>query len=270
MDYLENRLIFEDDLYGGIEVLFCGKRENTLNYRREPITRDYYLFVYIINGTGKLYLKNKTLNLKSGDMFVNNLNEEYSFHADENERWDIRWLAVRGNTVEEFLCKFFKNTNVIHLDNGIAMTECFNQIFYLMDSDDVADKYTCISRVYDFLSLLYKSSSLGENGSNYVTEAKIFMKKNFAEKITVKDVADHLKINASYFSRLFTKEMGVSPIKYLSTVRIQKAAELLTTTNMSIEDISYSVGIDDALYFSRFFKKVTGSSPMQFKKINKF
>lgn len=270
MDYLENRLVFDDNLYGGIEVMFCGKRENTLNYRREPITRDYYLFVYVMNGTGKLFLKNKTLNLKSGDILVNNLNEKYSFRADENERWDLKWLAVRGKTVEEFLNKFFKNTNVIHVNNGKTMIECFNQIFYLMDSDDVADKYTCVSRVYDFLSLLYKSSDFGENGSNYVAEAKIFMKSNFAEKITVKDVANHLKINASYFSRLFTKEMGVSPIKYLTTVRIQKAAELLTTTNMSVEDISYSVGIDDALYFSRFFKKVTGSSPVAFKKMHKF
>jgi AraC-like DNA-binding protein len=74
----------------------------------------------------------------------------------------------------------------------------------------------------------------------------------------------HLSID--HFGRLFKKEIGVSPIKYLIQYRIDRARELIQRSNLSIEQLAYEVGFCDPLYFSRVFSDVVGQSPLQFRK----
>ena len=62
--------------------------------------------------------------------------------------------------------------------------------------------------------------------------------------------------------------MGISPINYLISKRIDESKNLLTTTNYSIRDISSIVGFSNSSYFSQMFKKITGSSPKSYKSKN--
>ncbi|WP_156495206.1 AraC family transcriptional regulator, partial [Oleiphilus sp. HI0128] len=59
---------------------------------------------------------------------------------------------------------------------------------------------------------------------------------------------------------------GISPLKHFSNMKIEQACSLLEQTNISISDIAYQLGYDDALYFSRVFKKLMKVSPRNYRK----
>lgn len=97
----------------------------------------------------------------------------------------------------------------------------------------------------------------------------IYINVNLYSSITLKNVAEKMKVNASYLSSQFKKEVGETLTDYIRTQRINTAVNLLNTTDMSIQDIAFQVGIDDISYFSKQFKKQVGLSPMQYRKMLK-
>ena len=90
------------------------------------------------------------------------------------------------------------------------------------------------------------------------------LNSKYADNWTLSTMADYCKLSKSYFSHTFRKRMGVSPVQYLNTQRIEKAKEFLLSNSMSISTIARLVGFDDPLYFSRVFKKHTGIAPQMF------
>ncbi len=83
-------------------------------------------------------------------------------------------------------------------------------------------------------------------------------------KIT--DACAKLGISVSYFTKLFSKTMGISPLQYVINLRMGKAKGMLKKSHLSIKEIAGYVGYDDALHFSGEFKKITGMSPSQYKR----
>lgn len=103
-------------------------------------------------------------------------------------------------------------------------------------------------------------------GARVIHMAKQYVSDHYAQKITVKDVADKLNLNPSYFSHLFAKETGQHFSDYLMDFRIEKAKELLMSTNLSVGEIAEKVGYGDQRYFSRIFHRITEMNPTEFRK----
>ncbi|QHI72941.1 AraC family transcriptional regulator [Aminipila terrae] len=111
-------------------------------------------------------------------------------------------------------------------------------------------------------------TSIYNGHSQIIAKALQFINKHYSEKITLKDIEQNLHVNASYFSTLFKHEMGVTFTDYLNALKIERASELLSTTNLSIIDISLSAGFDDQSYFTKVFKKAKGVTPKQYRSTN--
>ena len=78
-------------------------------------------------------------------------------------------------------------------------------------------------------------------------------------------VADYVNVSPSHFSTIFSQELSMTFIEYLTSVRISKAQEKLRTTNLKSAEIAYKVGYNDPHYFSHVFKKETGLRPTDFR-----
>jgi AraC-like DNA-binding protein len=91
------------------------------------------------------------------------------------------------------------------------------------------------------------------------------MRANLGEPITVDDMARIAMFSKFHFSRVFRDSTGVSPGRFLSALRIQEAKHLLTTTSLSIADISNMVGYSSVGTFSSRFKAAVGTSPSVFR-----
>ncbi len=101
---------------------------------------------------------------------------------------------------------------------------------------------------------------------NYVNKAKDFMDMHYDQKLTLKDISASCNLNEDYLNRVFKREVGITVMDYLNTVRIERAKMLLKNTNIPIIDISAYVGINSRQYFNQVFKRLTGQSPREFRK----
>ena len=94
------------------------------------------------------------------------------------------------------------------------------------------------------------------------------MEKNFANKISIDEIADQAGISHRHFKRRFKKATNETPLAYLQHLRIEKAKQLLESSLETINEITWQVGYEDINSFRRLFKKNTGVSPKEFR--NKF
>ena len=89
------------------------------------------------------------------------------------------------------------------------------------------------------------------------------MPEHPAQEISVSSAAQLTRLSESYFAHIFKREMGMSFVDWYNRERIERARRLLCQTDMRVNEIAASVGIDNANYFSILFKKLTGKTPMQ-------
>ena len=94
-----------------------------------------------------------------------------------------------------------------------------------------------------------------------------YIENHMADPIDFQKEAEKQHISSSYYRMIFKKITGLSPLEYLSRVRILKALELLQSTYLSVGEVADAVGIHDANYFSRLFKKLVGCPPSYYKSI---
>ncbi len=91
------------------------------------------------------------------------------------------------------------------------------------------------------------------------------LRRDFAQPLTLARVARRANLSPSRFSHLFRADAGVGPNQYLRNVRLDRAAELLRSSTLSIKEIMAAVGFNDPSHFSRDFRRRYGVSPQSFR-----
>lgn len=114
-------------------------------------------------------------------------------------------------------------------------------------------------------SLFFQNSSKTNTDAQIILKAKIYIEKNYMNKLTLDDIANHLGITSYYFCRMFKKETGVNFANYLTEVRLNQAKKLLKETKLSNRQICERVGINSTNYFHQLFKNFTSLTPNEFR-----
>lgn len=104
-----------------------------------------------------------------------------------------------------------------------------------------------------------------EKTGSIIETAKNYIKNNYHKDISLDDVSREVNISPYYFSKLFKETTGENFIEYLTNLRMDKAKELLQTTECSMKEICVKTGYSDPNYFSRSFKKNVGVTPTEYK-----
>lgn len=97
-------------------------------------------------------------------------------------------------------------------------------------------------------------------------QVKAYIDANFTNPdLMLGEVAAEANLSPSYFSAVFSQEFGESYKDYITRLRIERAKELLLTTNLKCSEIAYQSGYNDPHYFSHVFRKNIGLPPQQFR-----
>ncbi|WP_040207272.1 helix-turn-helix transcriptional regulator [Neobacillus jeddahensis] len=112
--------------------------------------------------------------------------------------------------------------------------------------------------------LLHSTTNHTENSQKFAQILE-WIRVNIYEDLSVKEIADSFSFNPDHLTRLFKKNLRMSTIRYINTLKINKAKELLCTTNKTIKEISYDLKFKDEKYFMRLFKNYEGITPSQFR-----
>lgn len=92
-----------------------------------------------------------------------------------------------------------------------------------------------------------------------------YINDHLCEPIEMDELADVACVTKSYLIRLFTKTLGVSPIRYVKRKKIERAQLMLMTEHIHVKEVAFRLGFDDHSYFIRLFKKVTGLTPNDYR-----
>lgn len=106
----------------------------------------------------------------------------------------------------------------------------------------------------------------GRRYSDIIEIAKDQIRKTYmSDEISLNTIAAEVGMSSSYFSSIFSKEMGKTFVEYLTEIRMDRAKELLMCSSMKTSEIGYEVGYKDPHYFSYIFKKTQNCTPKEFR-----
>ncbi len=137
------------------------------------------------------------------------------------------------------------------LPNTLFVNSC------ILESDEFAMRVRALLGGAELLSPLT---------GQIVKKAQLYLCQHSTLPISRWQVADEVHTSEDYLTRIFKKELGLSPWDYLSRYRVWLAENLLRNTGMSVNEVSRETGFQDQAYFCRVFKKIKGYSPIKVKK----
>ncbi|KAF1299328.1 AraC family transcriptional regulator [Enterococcus sp. JM4C] len=114
-----------------------------------------------------------------------------------------------------------------------------------------------------------KSVDLNDSKEAYLVNRIIHQIEHHYGNISRNEIEKNLHYNAEYLNRLLKKQTNKTISQYAKLIRTEKATQLLSTTNLTIQKIAQELGFGNDLYFYQFFKKQTGQSPNQYRKQHK-
>lgn len=112
-------------------------------------------------------------------------------------------------------------------------------------------------------NLLYEDSQL----SKQMNMAKIYMLEKLFDGIKLENIASGMNMSYSWFRRVFKEYTGFAPFQYIQELKMHKAKEILTNTQLSIKEISFKLGYENPDCFFIAFKKRIGMTPTQYRNI---
>lgn len=256
-----------------LDVIECGTQECPPSYSFGPAIRDFYLIHLVHSGKGYFNLDGREFYLKTGDIFAIWPNTVTYYYADSEKPWSYSWVGFHGTKADYYLkhAGFSLSLPVFNCSSHEYVNNCFHQMMSARSLNK--------SRELHLLGILYlllshfaeqapdqvnTNTSLMNKGE-YINKAVEFIKVNYSRTISLSDIASHVGIDGKYLCSLFNENLKTSPHRFLLSLRMDKACELMQNDKLSIGDISRSVGYTDPLLFSKMFKKFKGLSPSKFR-----
>lgn len=130
-----------------------------------------------------------------------------------------------------------------------------------------AEKIKSIARVAGMLAkYIIMENMLKLDYDKNLDKAVTFINENLTEDLSIEMITQHIHVSKSVLYKKFRGNFDCTISEYINARRIEKAADLLLKSDLSIEEISKKTGFTSASYFSKTFKKMKGVSPLQYKK----
>jgi len=231
-----------------------------------------YIFIYCIEGKGKMKINDKAIDVKPNSYHIIHKNTPHEYKSKENEPWSIYWIHFTGKSSDALYQRYIEQRDT---DGNVAFEssriDVFNEIFLMYKSEYTVPKleFANILGLKFISSFIYKKKEFEvetTKHTNTVNSVIDFLIANLDKTYKSDEIAEQFNCSPSYLFNLFKKRTGYSLIHFFNLKKIQKACEYLKYTDLSIKEISYRVGIQDPLYFSRTFKKYFGLSPKDYRK----
>ncbi|HFE9685513.1 AraC family transcriptional regulator [Clostridium perfringens] len=228
---------------------------------------------YVTKGYGTFKFNGKVYNLKQGDIFILLKGMQVEYVASIDDPWEYYWIGFSGSNANEYLNRTsITDSCVANCEENskipqIILNMCeISKTYNPSRSDDILLLKELYSLLYALIEEFpkpfeYKDKEL----HTYIQDALNFINSNYMHSITVQEIADYVNLSRSYLYKMFIKNLGISPQRYLINLRMYKATLLLKGTKLPIGEVASSVGYSDSLLFSKTFSKHFSISPLNYR-----
>lgn len=181
---------------------------------------------------------------------------DYKRSAARDEMIVIHFDAIDYYTKE---IEFFK------AERPEVLKDLFLEILQRWNKKDVGYKYKCAALLYEIIEECYRQNFHTKTENPKIKNAVAYLHAHYTdENLSVETLAKKAYMSEVYFRKLFKKEYGVSPQKYVIKLRMQHAVGLISTGYYSLKEVADLSGYRDYKYFSVEFKKAFGVSPSEY------
>jgi AraC-like DNA-binding protein len=257
-----------------VVVYHSGFCSTSPNYSYGKDTRDYYLIHYVTKGKGTYATASQTYHLSTYDGFLITPGSTIVHTADAAEPWDVCWVAFFGKRAERLLEAAGLNEDnlIFHYEEDDYLEKCIKDIYN--ESRTTVNTATITGFFYLFMGKLIEIHQIRKAEEkeilvhSHFDDAKIYIYRNIRNPISVYNLARYLCLDTSQVYRIFRKNTGLSPMQFITDLRIQKSCELLVKTDLPVKEISEWMGFEYQSHFTKQFKKIMGMNPSEYRKRN--
>ncbi len=232
---------------------------------------DFYLIMYCLDGQGWFQSGERRWAVAQGDLVVALPGIPHGYGADEIDPWTIQYAHFDGKDVADLLAlaSISPTALVVAVGQQPSIFASFNDMVTALRAGYSLHHLTiasaCLRFILSRVALLntytLSSSAQGMDVQQIIDR----MLTKIAQRCSLDDFAKETHMSPSAFSHRFREKTGYSPIDYFLRLKIQKACELLETTDLHIGEVSRQLGYTDQYYFSRLFKRFMGVPPSQYR-----
>lgn len=233
-----------------------------------------YLIKFTLSGEGLLHYDGKEYSLKRGDVFFINCENYQHYQTISEEPWEMNWLHFYGGTADALYQEFSKDgqpvfhTSLAAEDNPIyhLLQQILKEQEQMAARTDFKNSLLIHELINELILQKFDLDFSLEDIPHYVLEMKAYLDQHFKRSLSLDELEKKFLLNKYQLNKNFSKYIGVPPIEYLIAKRISYAKDLLRYTDLTIQQISLAIGIDNFAYFSRLFKNKTGMSATFYRK----
>ena len=155
--------------------------------------------------------------------------------------------------------------NFIETANTERIRNLFERLCACHVSEDPSNELLRQSLI---LEIIYSINNppLSHKSNKAIEKVVLYIKNNISTNLTLESVASEVKFAPSYFHKIFKEHTGKPLRRYIEELRIEKASNLLVTTDMTLTEIAYECGFSSQSYFSYAFKRHTAMTPRSYAK----
>lgn len=238
-----------------------------------PEGRPEHVLIVCLDGAGSCRIGPSRWRLERGHGVVLPPGIPHQYASDEDDPWSIFWFHFVGARAADYVealnvtrrhARFW----VHEIDQLIeGFEECHRYVLGGYTDSDLIGLTTSFARLLGLCRTLQRSRDLRRrHAEDRVLRSIRFMRENLQRPLTLGALASEAGFSIPHFSAIFRRQMNCGPIEFLNRLKLQKACELLHTTELGVAEIAYSTGYEDPLYFSRTFRQHIGVSPREFRR----
>lgn len=255
-----------------IKLLTTGMEEiDSASYHLDNRHREEcYLFQYTLSGSGTVVIKGEKHIVNEASGFFLKIPDDDEYFFDENENispWRFIYIKFCGDACLPYY-NLIKDSvgNIFEIGGNSKSILALFEIYRRATLGLISDSFTGERLTFDFLCKLCSDLLYNEKHfSDIVLKAKRIIENEYMTIDGIYDISQRLGVSQSHLSRVFSDELKVSPIEYLTKVRLQEAVNMLNESGKSIENIALKCGFSCGNYFCKVFKKHMGISPLEYR-----
>ena len=235
--------------------------------------KDYFLCCV---DKGKIYVRGegKTFVVASGCVLLFRPGERQEYWYDKDEYPKNCWIHFTGSEAEHYFSQMPSGLPQ-KIGHSFEIGELTDKIIDEINNRLPAMELYCISYFTQIAACVARWLALPllrkvNDRNDLVYKSLAYIRSNYSGEITVQELANMCYLSVNRYSYVFKELVGVSPQRFVINCKLQKAIELMTTTDINTGKIAMSIGYENQMYFSRLFKKYMGMTPTSFRQRAKF
>ena len=227
-----------------------------------------YLLIVTTEGCGELRYKDEYCLLKPGSAVVIDCNEYHEYNTKSDEIWNFYWTHFDGLSMDGYCDLLFKKLTPVPLRNPALAQELMRDLYALSFAPNTLN-YLQQSNIFsNILTEMVCSLPMEQTVKRPRKDIETLMsyiQTNFHQDLHIDDFMQVINLSRHHLVRLFEKELGITPYRFLHLCRVKHAQILLKTTAMAVQEIAYEVGYSSATVFIRHFKSFTSLTPQTYR-----